>query len=61
MVMGHELTHGFDNSGRKYDKSGNLNDWWLNETSKAYVAKAQCMVNQYSKFKLGDINVSELV
>ena len=60
LVMGHELTHGFDTQGRKYDKDGNMNDWWLNATAEAYEAKAQCMIDQYSQYKVEDLNVSQV-
>ncbi|RHY27833.1 hypothetical protein DYB32_006501, partial [Aphanomyces invadans] len=50
MVIGHEITHGFDNSGRNFDGDGNLSPWWSNATSAAFNKKAQCIVDQYSKF-----------
>jgi len=50
MVMGHELTHGFDNQGRLYDGTGRLVDWWQPQTEKAFEAKVQCVINQYSQF-----------
>ena len=54
MIMGHELTHGFDNTGRKFDKLGNLRDWWENQSAVAYEARADCMVNQYSQYQFGE-------
>jgi len=50
MVMGHELTHGFDNQGRLYDGTGRLVNWWEPETSKKFDARVQCVIDQYSKF-----------
>jgi endothelin-converting enzyme/putative endopeptidase len=50
MVMGHELTHGFDDQGRRFDAKGNLTDWWSPEAGKAFDAKADCVVQQYSDF-----------
>ncbi|OQR91069.1 endothelin-converting enzyme, metalloprotease family M13 [Achlya hypogyna] len=50
MVIGHEITHGFDNSGRNFDGDGNLNPWWSDETSLEFNKKASCIANQYSKF-----------
>ncbi len=46
-TVGHELTHGFDDEGRQYDKDGNLKDWWTKEDETKFKEKAQCMVNQY--------------
>ena len=45
-VMGHEVTHGFDDQGRQYDKDGNLREWWEPETKKKYLEKAQCIIDQ---------------
>ena len=61
MVMGHELTHGFDNMGRLYDKHGNLDNWWGNESAKQFEEKTQCLVDQYSKYKVGDGHVSSVL
>lgn len=52
MVMGHELTHGFDSSGRNFDGYGALKDWWSKETEKKYLAKIQCLSNQYNQFEV---------
>ncbi|XP_055543681.1 uncharacterized protein LOC129729211 [Wyeomyia smithii] len=49
-VLGHELTHGFDNSGRHYDKNGNMKRWWSNHTIQEYDDRADCFVDQYSSF-----------
>jgi len=51
MVMGHELTHGFDNQGRLYDGHGRLTNWWQPDTSKLFDKKVQCVIDQYSKFE----------
>ncbi|ETV67905.1 hypothetical protein H257_16027 [Aphanomyces astaci] len=48
MVIGHEITHGFDKSGRKVDGDGNLKQWWSNATNDAFKTKAQCFIDQYS-------------
>ncbi|KAJ9590000.1 hypothetical protein L9F63_016892 [Diploptera punctata] len=55
-VLGHELTHGFDNSGRQYDKNGNLRQWWTNSTVEEYVNRTACFIEQYSNYKLQDID-----
>lgn len=52
MVMGHELTHGFDDKGRLFDAKGNLREWWTPEVSKAYESKAQCVVDQYAGYQV---------
>jgi putative endopeptidase len=50
MVIGHEITHGFDDRGRKFDAVGNLRDWWTAADAKRYDEHAQRMVRQYSGF-----------
>src|SRR5580700_1536294 len=49
-VIGHELTHGFDDEGRKYDGAGNLRDWWTAEDGKAFETRAGCIAKEYSGF-----------
>jgi len=46
-VIGHEITHGFDDQGRQFDKSGNLVDWWTQETLKGFTNGAKCYIDQY--------------
>jgi putative endopeptidase len=46
-TIGHELTHGFDDEGRQYDKDGNLKDWWTKEDEQRFNDRAECMVKQY--------------
>lgn len=53
-VIGHEMTHGFDDQGRQYDKDGNLNDWWKPEDAKKFNEKAEVVVNQYNKYVVLD-------
>ena len=50
VVIGHEITHGFDDQGRQYDKDGNLKDWWTKEDSKKFEKRAACVVDQYGAF-----------
>jgi len=52
MVMGHELTHAFDNKGRDFDGNGVLEDWWTHSTSELFNQKVQCVIDQYSKFEV---------
>lgn len=58
VVMGHELTHAFDDQGREYDKDGNLYQWWYNETLKNFEERVKCFVDQYSSYKIDDNHVS---
>ncbi|XP_037550251.1 phosphate-regulating neutral endopeptidase PHEX [Nematolebias whitei] len=50
VIVGHELTHGFDNNGRKYDKNGNLDQWWSMSSVAAFTEKTQCMIDQYNDY-----------
>ncbi|KAL3196682.1 hypothetical protein MRX96_053942 [Rhipicephalus microplus] len=58
VVMGHELTHAFDDQGREYDKSGNLNQWWKNSTIQSFQARAQCFIDQYSNYTANNENLN---
>jgi putative endopeptidase len=51
VVIGHEITHGYDDEGRKYDADGNLNDWWTDSDAKAFEARAQKVVDEYDAFE----------
>ena len=48
VVIGHEMTHGFDDQGRQYDKDGNLKDWWTAEDAKQFNLRADKLADQYS-------------
>ncbi|XP_044539715.1 uncharacterized protein LOC123254874 [Gracilinanus agilis] len=50
VVVGHELTHAFDDQGREYDKDGNLRPWWKNSSVEAFKQQTECMVEQYSNY-----------
>lgn len=50
-VIGHELTHGFDDQGAQYDAKGNLGDWWTASDKKAFDQREQCFVKEYSGFE----------
>jgi putative endopeptidase len=50
-VIGHEFSHGFDDSGSKYDKDGNLNDWWSKEDRAKFDAKTKVVVDQFNKYE----------
>jgi putative endopeptidase len=51
VVIGHEMTHGYDDEGRKFDADGNLNDWWTPEDAAAFDARAQKLVDQYNGYE----------
>jgi endothelin-converting enzyme/putative endopeptidase len=53
-VIGHELTHGFDDSGRKFDAMGNMSDWWTETDGKSFEERAQCVADQYSSYTAVD-------
>ncbi len=53
-VIGHEMTHGFDDQGRQYDAVGNLKDWWVTEDGEKFKAKAQEVVDEYNGFTVND-------
>ncbi len=52
VVIGHEITHGYDDQGRKYDANGNLNDWWSEADGKAFETRAQKMVEEFNGFEV---------
>jgi len=52
-VIGHEITHGFDDEGSKYDAQGNLKTWWTDADRKTFDERGSCVVNQFSKYKVG--------
>ena len=49
MVIGHEVTHGFDDEGRKFDAHGNLRDWWTPADAKAYEQRGECIADEYTE------------
>ncbi|MHB2025674.1 MAG: M13 family metallopeptidase [Elusimicrobiota bacterium] len=53
-VIGHEMTHAFDDQGRQYDPKGNRRDWWTKADAQAFKNRAQCFVNEYSGFTATD-------
>jgi endothelin-converting enzyme/putative endopeptidase len=58
-VVGHELTHGFDDEGRQFDAAGNLKDWWTADDAKKFEQKTDCEVNEYNQFTVpGDVHVN---
>lgn len=58
-VIGHELTHGFDDEGKKFDAKGNLSDWWTADDTKKFEARTDCLVNEYGSFvAVDDVHVN---
>ena len=53
-VVGHELTHGFDDQGRQFDADGNLREWWTAADGKAFEERAACVANQYGGYTAVD-------
>jgi len=51
-VIGHEITHGFDDQGRQYDGDGNLSDWWTEADAKEFKARAQKMIDQFNAYEV---------
>ena len=58
-VIGHELTHGFDDQGRKFAANGDLSDWWTPEDAKEFEKRAACIADEYSGFTVaGDVHLN---
>ncbi|XP_071644793.1 endothelin-converting enzyme homolog isoform X2 [Temnothorax longispinosus] len=55
-ILGHELTHGFDSSGRHYDSDGNLRQWWTNETISEYSDRTQCFIDHYNTYYENEVD-----
>jgi len=53
-TIGHELTHGFDDQGRKFDANGNLKDWWTKDDADQFATHADCVVDQYAQYVVVD-------
>jgi putative endopeptidase len=58
MVIGHEITHGFDDQGAQFDAKGNLSNWWQPETEKRFKERTQCVIDQYSQYEAGGSKVN---
>ncbi len=57
-TFGHEITHGFDDQGSKYDEFGNLHEWWTKEDREKFTEKTKKIVDQFNKFKVTELNVN---
>ena len=56
-MIGHEITHGFDDQGRQYDNVGNLKDWWDLETKNRFIGKTRCIIEQYGNYTASSVNL----
>lgn len=56
-MIGHEITHGFDDKGRQFDKNGNNVNWWEPATDKRFREKAQCIIDQYGNYTVPEIGI----
>jgi endothelin-converting enzyme/putative endopeptidase len=58
-VIGHEITHGFDDQGRQFDRDGNLKDWWTGKSAEEFVRRAACVDKQFSSYvSVDDLHVN---
>ena len=55
MVIGHEITHGFDDQGRQYDGTGNASPWWSDSTIQNFAMEAQCFIDQYGNYTVPEL------
>ena len=58
-VISHELSHGFDDQGRKFDMKGNMADWWTPEDAKNYTQRATCVEEQFSAFRVEEVGLNQ--
>ncbi len=58
-VIGHEMSHGFDDQGRKFDFQGNLKDWWTEADAKNYIERATCVEKQFSSFRVEEVGLNQ--
>lgn len=58
-VIGHEMSHGFDDQGRKFDLKGNMSDWWTAEDAKNYMQRATCVEEQFSAFRAEEVGMNQ--
>ncbi|XP_076028904.1 M13 family metallopeptidase neprilysin 2 isoform X2 [Oratosquilla oratoria] len=57
-VIGHEITHGFDDTGRQFDANGDLRDWWEHETESKFLKKAKCIIYQYGNYSVPEVGLN---
>ncbi|XP_022176698.1 membrane metallo-endopeptidase-like 1 isoform X3 [Myzus persicae] len=54
-MLGHELTHGFDNTGRRFDQDGNENMWWTNQSTAEYEKRTKCFIHHYDSYLIPEL------
>lgn len=57
VVIGHELTHGFDDKGRLFDRDGNLERWWSDNAVEQFHSRASCLINQYGNYTVSEVGI----
>ncbi|XP_070516184.1 neprilysin-4 isoform X3 [Cardiocondyla obscurior] len=57
VVIGHEITHGFDDKGRLFDQDGNLHRWWKDEAIDGFHRRAQCLIDQYARYTVKEVGM----
>lgn len=57
-IIGHEITHGFDDQGRQFDEHGNLVDWWKTQTKERFLNRTKCIIDQYGNFSDPVLNMT---
>jgi len=57
-IIGHEITHGFDDQGRQYDEMGNLADWWEMKTKERFLKKTRCIIQQYGNYTAHQVGLN---
>jgi len=57
-VIGHELTHGFDDSGSRFDGEGDLRDWWTQQDEQEFHKRTECVAHEYDQFSVDDLHVN---
>jgi putative endopeptidase len=57
-IIGHEMTHGFDDQGAKFDAKGNLVNWWTKEDLASFTKQAECIQSQFDEFAVGDVHTN---
>jgi membrane metallo-endopeptidase-like protein 1 len=61
MIMGHQITHGFDNEGHLYDKDGHRVPWWTNNTIDEFNKRKECIIQQYSNYTMTQVNLQVFI